>query len=310
MRFKVRHSTVYVFSGMATLDPHRLMMRPQDSHDLRLLSASLTITPAAQVTFHHDVFGNSIGMARFDAPTNRLEIVNKLVLDRFPMPEPLPEGDMPSLYPFTYTVDERLDLGAMLQPDNPEHESQIRTWLSDQLGQMDSGAYDAISLMAALNRAVYQTITYEPREAEGTQTALTTLTSRTGTCRDLAALMIDAARVLGFGARFVTGYLYSPALDTGDTGQMVRGAAATHAWAEIYIPARGWISYDPTNDLIESADLIRVASVRSARQAVPIAGSYRGPSGGASMTVSVEISALPVPPENTGGMSQSMEMHA
>jgi transglutaminase-like putative cysteine protease len=100
-----------------------------------------------------------------------------------------------------------------------------------------------------------------------------TLESKAGSCRDFALLFIEAARSLGFGARFVTGYLYDPALDGGDA---VQGAGATHAWADVYLPGAGWVEYDPTNGVIAGENLIRVAVTRDASQAVPVAGSFDG----------------------------------
>ena len=111
------------------------------------------------------------------------------------------------------------------------------------------------------------------REEEGTQTPVETIERKSGTCRDYALLLIEAARSLGFGARFVTGYLYDPALDGGDAMQ---GAGATHAWAEIYLPGAGWVEFDPTNGLVAGENLIRVAVTRDPAQAVPIAGSFAG----------------------------------
>src|SRR3954462_541190 len=87
--------------------------------------------------------------------------------------------------------------------------------------------------------------------------------------------MMEAVRSLGFGARFVTGYLYDPKLEgMGDDGTI--GAGATHAWCEIYLPGAGWVEYDPTNALIGSEALIRVAVTRDPSQASPISGSYVG----------------------------------
>ena len=106
-----------------------------------------------------------------------------------------------------------------------------------------------------------------------------TLESKAGSCRDFALLFIEAARSLGFGARFVTGYLYDPALDGGDA---VQGAGATHAWADVYLPGAGWVEYDPTNGVIAGENLIRVAVTRDASQAVPIAGSFDGEAVGLS----------------------------
>ena len=109
---------------------------------------------------------------------------------------------------------------------------------------------------------------------EGTQTPVETIEKKSGTCRDYALLFIEAARSLGFGARFVTGYLYDPALDGG--GEAVQGAGATHAWADIYLPGAGWVEFDPTNGLVACENLIRVAVTRDPTQAVPIGGTFSG----------------------------------
>ena len=101
----------------------------------------------------------------------------------------------------------------------------------------------------------------------------------------------EAARSLGFGARVVTGYLYSPATDDGKSAAAV-GAGSTHAWADIYVPGSGWIAYDPTNGTINGANLIRVAVTRDISQAVPVAGSFAGtPDLYLGMTVDVAVVA-------------------
>ncbi len=130
--------------------------------------------------------------------------------------------------------------------------------------------------------------TYNARDEEGTQTPAETIEKKSGTCRDYALLLIEAVRSLGFGARFVTGYLYDPALDGGDAMQ---GAGATHAWAEIYLPGAGWVEFDPTNGLIAGENLIRVAVTRDPTQAVPIGGSYSGEGAYLGMEVEVTVRA-------------------
>jgi transglutaminase-like putative cysteine protease len=107
-------------------------------------------------------------------------------------------------------------------------------------------------------------------------------------------LLIEAARSLGFGARVVTGYLYRACAD----GPGAIGAGTTHAWADIYVPGSGWISYDPTNATIGGRDLIRVAVTRDISQAVPIAGSFVGPPGSyLGMTVDVAVVSDPAAPQ-------------
>ena len=94
-------------------------------------------------------------------------------------------------------------------------------------------------------------------------------------------------RALGLAARFVTGYLYVPDRDTGESHL---GGGATHAWCQIYLPGAGWVEFDPTNGIVGSRDLIRVAVARDARQAIPLHGLYYGAAGAlADMTVSVLV---------------------
>ena len=147
---------------------------------------------------------------------------------------------------------------------------------------------DTLALLADLNAGVKSSISYQSRETEGTQTPVETLNRGWGSCRDLAVLLIEAARCLGFGARVVTGYLYNPLADNGDTAAI--GAGTTHAWADIYLPGAGWIAYDPTNGTINGGNLIRVAVTRDISQAVPVAGSFVGARGDyLGMTVDVTV---------------------
>ena len=122
-----------------------------------------------------------------------------------------------------------------------------------------------------------------------------------GTCRDLAVLLAEAARSLGFGARLVTGYLYSPAAEVPEL--VPRGAETTHAWTEIYVPGPGWIAFDPTNGTIGGQNLIRVAVARDIHQIVPIAGSFQGAAEdflGMEVAVTVQPSGPGLPEESPG----------
>jgi transglutaminase-like putative cysteine protease len=144
-------------------------------------------------------------------------------------------------------------------------------------------------VLTAMNAAIRPAFRYVARHDEGTQTPLETLERGSGTCRDFALLFMEAARTLGFGARFVTGYLYDPELDD---GAAVQGAGATHAWAEIFLPGAGWVEFDPTNGLIAAENLLRVAVTRDPSQAVPISGSYVGtPNDYLGMDVEVTVQA-------------------
>jgi len=123
-----------------------------------------------------------------------------------------------------------------------------------------------------LNEAIAEGFAYRRRSVEGTQTPAETLKRQRGTCRDFALRMMEAARVLGFAARFVTGYVYVPERD----GPQRLGGGSTHAWCQIYVPGSGWIEFDPTNGIVGNRDLIRIAVTRTPSQAIPLSGSYWG----------------------------------
>jgi transglutaminase-like putative cysteine protease len=283
----VQHVTVYRYRRPVRLGDHRLMLRPRDSHDIRVIRTRLNFAPAASVRWIHDVFGNSIAIASFAEPAAELRIESGLQLETY-------AGDQPSSqiapeaasYPFIYSADDRIDLGRMLEREHPDPADRLGSWAR---GFVRGQRTDTLALLADLNAGVGAWISYRSRDTEGTQTPVETLDRGSGSCRDLAVLLIDAARCLGFGARVVTGYLYNPSVDGGPA---TIGAGATHAWADIYLPGAGWIAYDPTNATIGGLNLIRVAVTRDIRQAVPIAGNFVGTPGDfLGMSVDVTVSS-------------------
>jgi len=268
----VRHATTYRYSSPVTFGQHRLMVRPRDSHDLRLVDAELALSPSGKLRWMHDVSGNSVALIDFTEPAAELTIVSTLVIQRYALARPdFKIAPAAETYPFDYSADDRSDLGRLLERHYPDPGDIVHQWARRFV--LGSPVY-TYNLLATMNAAIRGDFTYRAREEEGTQPPVVTIETKSGTCRDYALLFIEAARSLGFGARFVTGYLYDPALDGG--GDAVQGAGATHAWADVYLPGAGWVEYDPTNGLIAGENLIRVAVTRDPAQAVPITGSYAG----------------------------------
>jgi transglutaminase-like putative cysteine protease len=284
----VRHTTVYRYRRPVRLEDHRLMLRPRDSHDLRLIQTNLEFSPPASVRWIHDVFGNSIAIASFAKPSAELRIESSLKLESYVVAQPAfqvaPEAGN---YPFIYSADDRIDLGRLRERQYIDPNNRLGSWAQ---GFVRSNPTDTLALLADLNCGVAAWASYQSRDTEGTQTPVETLNRGWGSCRDLAVLLIEAARSLGFGARVVTGYLYNPGSD--GHSRIAIGAGTTHARADIYLPGAGWVAYDPTNGTIGGGDLIRVAVTRDIAQAVPIAGSFVGSAGDyLGMTVDVAVAA-------------------
>ena len=129
-----------------------------------------------------------------------------------------------------------------------------------------------MALLKDLVSGVADSTSYQSREQEGTQSPLQTLGRGWGSCRDFAVLFVEAARSLGFGARIISGYLYNPDCAAAETAE----AGSTHAWAEIFLPGAGWVTFDPTNRAVGGYNLIPVAVGRMITQVVPITGTFLG----------------------------------
>ena len=285
----VRHRTVYSYAGPVTFGEHRLMCRPRDSHDLRLLDTTLTISPPAATRWVHDVFGNSIAIATFSKAASELVFESTFRAEHFPLPRrEIVVEDYASRIPFSYSADEIPDLGRRAERHYPDPERAIDLWARSFIESAPDRS--TLDVLLAINRAIRSDFAYRRREEEGTQLPVETLRLRSGSCRDLALLMIEAVRSFGLAAQFVSGYLYDEKLI--DAGGGLVGSGETHAWLQVYLPGAGWVEFDPTNALVGGRNLIRVAVARDASQAMPLTGSFVGKPGDfLGMAVSVEGTA-------------------
>jgi transglutaminase-like putative cysteine protease len=267
---EVRHRTTYRYRRLVDLGPHRLMLRPRESRDLRLISSAVTVAPAAQVTWAHDVFGNSVATAAFRGATDRLVIDSVMELELYGSAWPIFDIAASAIvYPFRYSDDEWTDLGALTVQRYPDPAGRLQKWARAFVGGHRT---DTLALLKDLSLGVSGWIGYQSREEEGAQSPIETLDRGWGSCRDFAVLFVEAARCLGFGARIVSGYLFNP--DQTLVGSTQSGS--THAWGEVFVSGAGWISFDPTNRSVGGFNLVPVAVARDIRQAMPVAGSFVG----------------------------------
>lgn len=282
---KIHHRTRYHYRTVVAFGPHRLMLRPRESRDIRLVSFEMTVTPAATVTWAQDVWGNAVATAVFRSPGDVLEVDSMACMELDAVEWPVFDIARSAIvYPFQYAADDWTDLGALTEQQYPDFGGRLAGWAR---GIVRGPTTDTLSLLKDLCAAIPDAIAYQDRDEEGTQSPIQTLDRRWGSCRDFAVLFAEAARALGFGARIVSGYLRDAAPD----GARSIGAGATHAWAEVYVPGAGWITFDPTNRSVGGRNLIPVAVVRDIRQAVPVAGSFDGPSDALiGMAVEVAVS--------------------
>ena len=281
---KIHHKTTYRFNRLVNLWPHRLMLRPRESRDLHLISSQVTTAPNAVITWAQDVFGNAVATATFATMSSNLTIVSVAELQLHAVAWPVFDIAATALrYPFRYSDDEWTDLGALAIPQVADPKRHLQSWAQKFVR---SNPTDTLSLLKDLSAGVSEETRYQSRDDEGTQSPTETLDRGCGSCRDFAVLFAEAARSLGFGARIVSGYLYNP--DQQSVGS--RDAGSTHAWAEVFVPGAGWITFDPTNRGVGGFNLIPVAVVRDIRQAMPVSGSFVGMTDSfAGMSVEVTV---------------------
>jgi transglutaminase-like putative cysteine protease len=272
-RLSVRHTTHYRYRRPVTFNEHRAMFRPLDTHDLRLLSARLTLSPPGEVRWIHDVLSNSITLITFDQPASELKIESVIEIIHHGLPDPeFMLREFAATYPFRYDNQQIVDLLPTIQCHYGDPEGAVGGWARQFLGGGESTP--TRDLLVRMTQAINAGFAYRERVEPGTQTPTETLALGSGTCRDFALLMMEAVRSLGLAARFVSGYLYDPSLDGAGPG--LQGAGSTHAWVQVYLPGAGWVEFDPTNGLVGGTNLIRVAVARDPRQAVPLQGSFNG----------------------------------
>lgn len=281
-RYKILHRTYYNFSGPVWLEPHALRLRPREGHELHIESSTLEITPAATLRWHRDVEDNSVAIATFSSPTDKLSIESEVIIQQYNQaPLDFLLAVDATDYPFAYPPEDWMVLAPYTNSAGALPGNLLAEWVANlwQPGEQ----LQTYALLQRLCGHIHHNLAYRLREEPGVQCAEDTLSRGTGSCRDFATLFMEAARHLGLAARFVSGYLHAPPSPL--------NFGATHAWAEVYLPGAGWKGFDPTTGELVGPSHIAVAVARRPESVPPVAGSFVGPPG-AQMDVGVWVTEL------------------
>jgi transglutaminase-like putative cysteine protease len=265
-----------------------MMLRPRDSHDQKVIEASLEISPEpSSLRFVQDAFGNHVGIARFSSCSKKLWFESIVRLEHASSgAASLDLEDDAGTFPFHYSADEMPDLARCIERHQPDPGNKVGRWARQFLPR--GGTIGTFELLARLARGINQGFRYRRREEKGIQQPAETLRVGQGSCRDFAMLMIEAARSLGFAARFASGYLAVP-LDDPEEPMSGPARGSTHAWVQVYLPGTGWIDFDPARGSIGKIGLVAVAVVRDPHHATPLHG---------------HLHRVPVGPSRYGGASE------
>jgi transglutaminase-like putative cysteine protease len=284
-RLYLLHETKYTYSRPVTFTPHRLVLRPREGHDVQLETMNLETSPASTIRWYRDILDNSIAIAEFTESASELTIRSEFIIE---LP-PAENGNQSPLYvaypPLVAGIDELVTV-PYRQFTYPPAVDRLRRWFSSNGLSPATGVQRPI--FDELTGLIFRTIRYNRREEHGVQSPTTTLDLASGSCRDMAVLMIETARAMGFPARFVSGYLES------ENSRVGRGS--THAWAEIYLPDLGWTGYDPSIGRRIGPGHVAVGVSHHPRSVMPVTGGFTGYAGvGSSLIVTISTKRLPPP---------------
>ena len=282
----IRHVTSYLYSQPVAFGEHRMMLRPRDDEDQRVLVSAIEISPKpSEIAWMHDHFGNHVAVVRFEDRASELRFESLICVDH--APTQFHEGDIAErakTYPFAYTADEGDDLAPFAAQEPPGR--RVERWARSFL--REDGIADTHALLTGMTQHICRTFRHGARHQKGTRTPLETLELASGACRDLAVLMIAGLRSLGIAARFVSGYL-----NMADPDDDSLTGGNTHAWVQAYIPGPGWVDFDPSSGMIGNKNLVRVAVVDQPHEAIPLAGTFIGfANDHVAMNVAVKVASV------------------
>lgn len=280
MLYQIIHTNTYTYTRPVDLDPHFVRLRPRSNSFQTLQDFSLEVAPApAGLSELLDYEGNNIHKIWFFQPTAQLtiKITAKVethcsnpfnfILEAWAVKLPISDYPAPVL--------------AHLQPYLTTTPDPAIIQLAQEIWQAVDG--QTLDFLSILNQRIYQTCAYTLRETGDPLPAGLTWTQQLGSCRDTAVVFIEACRLMGLAARFVSGYHET---------DPDHPESHLHAWAEVYLPGAGWRGYDPTQGLAVADRHIALVASAIPRHAGPISGSFKGIGASSEMNYTLSIQTL------------------
>jgi len=289
-RLKVRHATHYSYNTPIERSVHRLHLKPVEDERQHVLEHRLTFTPPAAVIQYGDVFGNQAAKAECTGPYTTLKIEAESIVE-IKDTDPFAFASVPirRTFPLRWLPFQQVMLAPYMQP--PElPETQLEELHAYAMSFVQKCNGDMMETLFAINLALFREYAYVPGTTKLETTAFEVYVDRKGVCQDFANLFICLARLLGFPARYVCGYVY-----TGNTGDSRAGSDASHAWVELFIPNVGWKGFDPTNGVLPNTDHVRLAWGRHYADVTPVSGTIYTP---ATETMSVDVEVTDITPQS------------
>lgn len=271
LKVVISHKTLYKYDRSVSLSPHIFRLRPAPHSRTPIEAYSIKIKPENQFfNWQQDPFGNYLARLVFPEKTKELSIDVEII------------ADLKTINPFDFFVEEHAEEYPFEYKEAIKKEllpyleiTEKGDLLMDFLSTIDKTPRKTIYFLIDINRKINEYLKYNIRMEPGVQSCEETLKLKSGSCRDFAWLFVQTLRHLGFGARFVSGYLVQLKSDEksldGPSGPE-EDFTDLHAWAEVYVPGAGWIGFDATSGLLAGEGHIPLACTPSFESAAPVSG--------------------------------------
>ena len=284
MKLSVTHRTTFRYGEPARDNVNQVRLEPLTTRHQRPEFFLLNVLPATRLRRYLDLWFNPVHYFELVAPHTRLVVESRSVVevDTSVDYEALPYGSLHQDLPALRKSEEcyeflRNSTYVTLFPELWREAIDIR-----------NGSPDVFQTAYALMQSVFDGCSYEPGLTDSDTSAREVFQERRGVCQDFAHLLTAYCRALEIPARYVSGYIWDPGHASGH--EVMRGAQASHAWVEVYLPGQGWIGLDPTNNKVVNDQYVAIAIGRDYDDIAPVRGTFYG--GGHHRTMDVHVDVV------------------
>jgi transglutaminase-like putative cysteine protease len=251
MKLRVLHKTSYAYDAPVPYALQRLRLTPQTGRTQTVASWAVTIKGVHEEVRFVDHFGNETQLVSLSGGPHLIEITaqGEVEVRDTGGVTGAHTGFAPLLWLFEHPT--------ALTTAGP-----LVTALAHEAGQGSE-----LDRLHRLSRLIRERVAYRIGTTNATTTAEDAVAVGEGVCQDHSHIFLAAARLMGFPARYVSGYLkLDEAIDQ----------VATHAWAEALVPGLGWVAFDVSNGISPDGRYVRLATGRDYRDAMPVSGIRLG----------------------------------
>jgi transglutaminase-like putative cysteine protease len=281
MKFRVLHSTRYQYQLPVADSFNEVRLQPANTDHQKCESFLLKVLPSTRLSHFTDFYSNYTHFFEIPEPHNELLIESTSTISTSPKAPPAPDAQVAPLDQLGQCASMDLCYD-FLQPSHYIELSPDIWRLALDAAASHSDAWGAAQ---AIMRYVHANFSYVPNVTNVHTRVGEVLHERCGVCQDFAHLMLALCRSIKIPARYVSGYLYN------GPREQLKGAQASHAWCEVYLPGHGWQGLDPTNNQPVNESYVRIGAGRDYHDVPPVRGHYKGTQA-RTLTVNVLVECI------------------